>query len=197
MNQNIEAFLKVLDPSDSSTGGGTASAVAGAMAAGMVGMVARLSIGKKGMKEEAFYRRIASEAERLSRDLFAGGRMDSQAFEHVSAAYKLPKQTDEEKAERSARIQEAMIHAAKVPLGNAENCARVLALHDDLSDAFNANAASDLACARYLAAAGVAGCLQNVDINLPHIKDAQVVAGLRAGAGMLRARAPRISHETI
>lgn len=55
MDENIQAFLKVLDPADNSTGGGTASAIVGAMAAALAGMVARLSIGKDGMELDEFY----------------------------------------------------------------------------------------------------------------------------------------------
>jgi formiminotetrahydrofolate cyclodeaminase len=97
MNENIEAFLRVLDPVDNSTGGGTASALAGAMAAALVAMVARLSIGKEGLEAEAFYRELGAEAQVLSDELLDGGREDSQAFMDVRAAYKLPKQTDEQK----------------------------------------------------------------------------------------------------
>jgi formiminotetrahydrofolate cyclodeaminase len=186
MDENIAAFLKVLDPSDNSTGGGTASAVAGAMAAALVAMVARLSIGKEGMESEAFYTELGASAETLSTDLFNGGREDSQAFEAVRRAFRLPKTNDEEKSVRSKAIQAAWTHAARVPLSNAQRCRQVLELGAQLRNRSNPNAASDLACATYLARAGMFGCLENVEINLPAIKDLQVAAELTESVNVLR-----------
>jgi formiminotetrahydrofolate cyclodeaminase len=170
-DRNILAFLKILNPTDNVTGGGTASAVAGAMAAALVAMVARLSTGKKGTKEDSYYSEINTEAKALSMELFAGGYQDSQAFEAVQASYKLPRETNEQKALREKAIERAAIRAAQVPLSNAEACARVLDLCTRLSGHSNPNAASDLECARHLARAGLLGCLANVEVNLPSIKD--------------------------
>lgn len=174
MDQNINAFLRVLDANDNSTGGGTASSVAGAMAAGLAGMVARLSIGKKDLASQEHYEAIAAEAETLSEALFNGGHLDADAFDEVSAAYRLPKDTEEAKVSRSRTIQEAMVHAAEIPLANAERCNRVLELCRSLEKSYNTNAASDLECAGFLALAGLKGCAANVRINLPYIKDQDV-----------------------
>jgi formiminotetrahydrofolate cyclodeaminase len=178
MNENIQAFLKVLDPADNTTGGGTASAVAGAMAAALAAMVARLSIGKAGMEPEDFYLERGEALSSLSRELFAGGQRDSEAFGAVSQAFKLPKVTEEEKAARSQAIQAGWAHAAEVPLANAQLCTQVLALAKEIEGRSNENAASDLACAFYLARAGALGCLENVAINLPMIKDQAMAARL-------------------
>ncbi len=174
MSQNVDAFLRVLDATDNSTGGGTASSVAGAMAGGLAAMVARLSMGKKDLSPREHYEAIAADAENLSAALFDGGHEDAAAFDKVSAAYRLPKDTDEDKAARSRSIQEAMIHAAEVPLANAERCSRVLKICRSLEESYNTNAASDLECAGYLARAGLKGCVANVKINLPYIKDPEV-----------------------
>ena len=176
MENNIKAFLKVLDATDNSTGGGTASSVAGAMAAGLVGMVARLSMGKDDLLPTARYEQIAARAELLSAELFDGGRIDSEAFAVVSAAYKLPKETAEEKQARSRAIQKGMQHCAQVPLANAARCREVIELAKSLAEKFNTNATSDLQCGRYLATAGLKGCTANVRINIPYIKDKTVVA---------------------
>ena len=178
MDENISAFLKVLDPADNSTGGGTASAVAGAMAGALVAMVARLSLGKEGLEPEPFYEELSASAETLSTQLFNGGREDSQAFEAVRNAFRLPKGSDQEKSVRREATQAAWIHAARMPLANAERCRQVLELAMQLRGRSNPNAASDLACAIYLARAGMLGCLENVEINLPAIKDQQVAAEL-------------------
>ena len=177
MDENIAAFLRVLDPDDNATGGGTASAVVGAMAAGLVGMVARLSVGKKNMPEpNSFYQEIDEEAQELSTELFAGGHRDSKAFDKVMRAFRLSKFTDQEKVARSQAIQDSILNATRVPLANAENCALTLDLAATLEGRSNLNAASDLECAQYLAQAGLKGALSNVQINLTSIKD-EVVAG--------------------
>jgi len=187
MDHNIAAFLKILDPADNSTGGGTASAVAGAMAGALVAMVARLSVGKDGMQEpDLFYEELGASAETLSAELFDGGRDDSQAFEAVRNAFRLPKGSDQEKTARREAIQAAWIHAARVPLDNAERCKQVLDLGAQLRGRSNPNAASDLACGLYLARAGMLGCLENVEINLPAIRDSRVVAELEERVSALR-----------
>jgi len=186
VDENITAFLKVLDPADNSTGGGTASAVAGAMAGALVAMVARLSIGKEGMEPELFYKELGASAEALSRELFSGGREDSQAFEAVRNAFRLPKQSDEEKTVRREAIQAAWVQAARVPLANAERCRQVLELATQLRGRSNPNAASDLECAMYLARAGMLGCVENVEINLPAIKDQKVTAELAERVSAIR-----------
>lgn len=174
MNQNVKAFMRVLDANDNSTGGGTASCVAGAMAAGLAAMVARLSMGKKDLAPPEHYEAIAEEAEKLSQALFNGGYEDAAAFDAVSSAYRLPKDTEDAKAARSRAIQAAMVHAAEVPLANAKRCKRVLMLCRTLESSYNQNTASDLECAGYLALAGLKGSAANVRINLPYIKDPEI-----------------------
>lgn len=187
MNKRLAALLKVLDPTDNATGGGTASAVAGAMAAALVGMVARLSLGKKGMQPDGFYSKIDSEAQKLTEQLLNGSNSDSIAFEQVQTAFKLPKETDEQKAKRKSAIAEAMLQATRVPLENAKACRLVLDLRQELEKCFNANAASDLDCAAHLAKAGLLGCLANVAINLVSIKDEKMVQNLKNETAWLRA----------
>jgi formiminotetrahydrofolate cyclodeaminase len=171
MQENINAFLRILDAGDNSTGGGTASSVAGAMAAGLAAMVARLSMDKKDLAPTQTYQTIAAEAERLSTELFNGGQEDAAAFDKVTRAYKMPKDSTAAKDARTLAIQEAMQLAAEIPLSNAVRCRRVLELCRHLEESFNTNAASDLECAVYLATAGLRGCASNVRINLPYIKD--------------------------
>jgi formiminotetrahydrofolate cyclodeaminase len=156
------------------------------MAAALVAMVARLSLGKPGMENETFYREIGLEAERLSRLLYLGGAADSQAFEAIRAAYRLPKTAPAEKEKRLNAIQEAVGEAARIPLRNAEACREVLALAARLRQRFNETAASDLECAGYLARAGLSGCLANVEINLRSLKDPVLIAQLSARVASLK-----------
>lgn len=191
MDEHLNTFLRVLDPQDNQTGGGAASAIAGAMAAALVGMVARLSIGKQGLEAEAYYRPIDQQAQALAEALLSGANADSQAFDAVMDAYRAPKDTPAQKARRSQAIQQALIAATHVPLNNAENCARIMSLCSRLEGRSNPNAASDLDCARYLARAGLRGCLSNVRANLTAIKDPQTIRQMTAQLERLQAEAVR------
>lgn len=182
----LKAFLDVIDPEDNATGGGTASALAGAMAAGLAGMVARVSLGKEGLRSDHFYEEIDARARVLTGQLLGGAEEDSQAFGHVMRAYRMPKATDEEKKERSAAIQTGLAGATAVPLRNGERCAEVGELLDRLAPSHNTNATSDLEVGRRLAAAGLAGCIDNVEINLGSIKDDKVRGGFERRLEALR-----------
>ena len=184
-DDDVAAFLKVIDSEDDQTGGGTASAISGAMAAGLAGMVARLSVGREGMEPEEYYREIDAEAQVLTPSLMRGGRDDAEAFGAVMRAFTLPKGTDDEKAARSGAIQGGMVGAAMVPLENAEHCSRVLDLVDRLEGRSNPNAASDLAVARGLARTALEGCLANVAVNVESIKDEETATALAARADEL------------
>ena len=186
MNENLMAFLRILDPEDNQTGGGAASAVGSAMAAALVGMVARLSIGREGLEPDAFYHEIDTEAQELAGALFLGAGADSKAFDAVMTAYRMPKDTPEAKTKRSAAIQEAMTQATRVPLNNAARSARTLELCAMLHERSNPNAASDLDCARFLAEAGLKGSLSNVEINLASLKDPDTVARFTQRSEALR-----------
>lgn len=182
-------FLRVLDPADASTGGGSASALAGGMAASLAAMVARLSGRAAGGEPDAVYAAIAAEGAALSQALIAGADEDTVSFAAVMAAYRLPKATEAERAKRSAAIRAAMTHATRVPLRNAVLCAEVLALVARLEGRSNLRALSDLQAAGHLARAGLLGCLANVEINLPGVKDEAAAAEIREAARQLEVAA--------
>ena len=191
MDADLHAFLRVLDPADNTVGGGAASAVAGAMAAALVGMVARLSPGKAAVQEDAaFYRELAGEAEALAAELMRGGSEDALGFDAVQAAYRLPRQDEAQKAARQQAIRRAWLEATQVPMANAGRCAQVLELCARSQGRANPKAASDLKCAGHLARAGLLGCAATAEINLPHIHDEAEVAQLRARLCALRGDAP-------
>lgn len=182
-------FLRVIDPADNSTGGGSASAISGGMAAALAAMVARLSVNGAGSEPDDYYLPIAQAGAELAQALMAGASEDAHSFDAVMAAYRLSKATDAEKAARSTAIRAAMAHATRVPLRNAELCAEALALVGRLEGRSNPRALSDLQSAGYLARAGLLGCLANVDINLPGVKDEAAMAEIRLRADALRLQA--------
>ena len=161
---------KILDSRNTTVGGGAASAVAGAMAAGLVGMVARLSLGKDyGLPDER-YLTLAEELDGLVRELTQGAQDDERAFLGIKDAFALPKGTEEEKAQRRAAVEAAAVGAATVPLQNGHRAARVLEICAELDGRSNPAAASDIAAGVMLARMAVTDCALNVDANLPLIK---------------------------
>ncbi len=178
-SENLETVLRVMAPEDNQTGGGAASAIAGALAAGLIGMVARLSTGNRGTEPDEFYEAIDGKAQKLSHSLFEGATRDAQAFARVMTAFKLPQSTDLEKAQRSRTIQEAYIGATNVPVENAQACKEALQLYIALVHHCNPNAKSDLENARFLAQACLAGCIENIGSNLKSIKDVESVSEIR------------------
>ena len=104
-----EVVEKIMDSRDVTVGGGSASAVAGAMAAGLVGMVSRLSVGKEyGLPDER-YLEIAEELDELAVQLKEGAVEDTRSYLGIKAAFALPKATDEQKSARRAAIESAAI----------------------------------------------------------------------------------------
>jgi formiminotetrahydrofolate cyclodeaminase len=154
--------------------------LAGAMGAALVSMVCRLTIGKRRFAEhEAELRGVLDQAEGLRRRLAGLADADSQAFEGVMAAYRMPKETQPEQASRRAFIQEALQHAAEVPLETAGACAQVVKLAHQVVAKISPSAVSDAGAAVLLAEAGLQGAQLNVAINLSSIEDAGFVEETR------------------
>ncbi len=180
MDQKVsEIVRKIIDSDDTTAGGGSASALSGAMAAGMVSMVAKLSKKKPVNLTVEQYDEIADECDQLAEKLKEGCVLDSEAYSMIVDAFKLPKKTEEEKTARSAAIQAAAIRAAEVPRDNARMNARVHDLGVLLKGKSNPACASDLASALYLSEGGVKDCILNVQANLGLIKDETVKTELK------------------
>ena len=116
---------------------------------------------------------------------------DTVAYEAVVAAFKLPKNTDEEKSARSVRIQEALRGATEVPLQVIRTCGEALQQGNVVAEFGNRNARSDVRVGLELLGAAVTGARLNVDINLENLKDAAYVAAVRDEAEKLVAAAAR------
>jgi len=167
-----ELNLDQLASGDPTPGGGSAAAYAGAMGAALVGMVARLSIGKKRYAEvEADMQAILQESEALRSNLSAAVAEDAAAFDAILAAFKLPKASSDEKRARSECIQAATLHAAEVPLDVARKAVRIFELALQVASSGNINAISDGASGAALAQAALTGAGYNVRINILGLKD--------------------------
>lgn len=169
----LEQFLDRLASADPTPGGGSAAALAGATAAALVTMVARISQGRSPVTALAA---MVERGEASRQALTALVADDAQAFEGVMEARRLPRDTDEAKAARRAAVQEALRRATEVPLRVAREALAVLEMTAELARTGNANALSDVAAAALLGYAAVNGALYNVRINLTGITDAPYVA---------------------
>jgi glutamate formiminotransferase/formiminotetrahydrofolate cyclodeaminase len=172
---NVErsTFLDDLAAATPAPGGGSAAAYAGAMGAALVAMVARLTIGKKSyLPVQAQMNEILKQAERLRAELTEAVQADSAAFEAVMAAFKLPKDTPDDMATRSAAIEKATIEAAQVPLKTAQNAVSVMALAERGAALGNLNAITDAASAAALGRAALNAAGYNVRVNVANLNEA-------------------------
>ena len=171
-NQPIQAFLDQLASSAATPGGGSAAAIMGAMGAALVSMVCNLTIGKKNYAEvEGEMKDVLREAESLRVALTDAIAEDIAAFDTLMAAYGMPKETDEQKAARSAAIQAGLKQATEAPLACARLCADVIALSHRAAEKGNLNVISDAGVAALAAQAALRSAALNVYINVPGIKD--------------------------
>lgn len=169
---SVETFLERLASSAPTPGGGSAAAVMGAMGAALVSMVCNVSTGKKGLEgAEAELLAVRAESERLRGHLTALIAADVAVFDDLMAAYRLPKAADDEKARRSAKIQESLQRATSVPLDCARSCAAVIALAQRSADAGFRGVVSDAGVGALAALSALRSAALNVHINTPSITD--------------------------
>ena len=182
----VKGFLDTTAGKDPVPGGGSISALTGSIAAALTEMVAGLTIGKKKYAEvEEQMKQLAERVQQIRQQLILDVDRDSEAYNVVFAAFQMPKETDEEKAARSAQIQEATKIAANVPM---EVARRVYSLLSDIEEVVsngNQNAVTDGCVAMMSARNAIIGALFNVRINLTSIKDEQFVADMTAEADRL------------
>ena len=179
-SQTVSEFLVALTSDAPTPGGGSGAAVTGALGASLVGMLAGLTVGRKKYAEhEALMQAIVEEAVERRDALLALAHADAKAYNAVSAAFKHPKTTDEEKAARRTAIQDALKGACETPLRIMEECLAVIGLAKNAVQRGNANAASDGAAGAELARAALKVASYNVKINLGSIKDEQFVKDAR------------------
>ncbi len=166
------SFLDALASAAPTPGGGSAAAWTAAEAAALVAMVARLTVGKSKYKDvEPLMYSLIEQAEELRARLQHAVNEDAAAFEKVMAAFKLPKETEEQIKVRKDTIQFATLEAARVPLETANMALTVMKLAETACKSGNLNAITDAATAAQLAAASLTGAAANISINLNGLDD--------------------------
>jgi formiminotetrahydrofolate cyclodeaminase len=176
IRRSLEEFGKILGSKSPTPGGGSVSALAGALGADLVSMVCRLSIGNDKYKSsEKVLKESLEKVQSLSESLLKRVDLDSEAFNGVMAAFRMPRESEQEKRVRSDAIQAGYKEAVQSPLAIASECLEVLKLAENLIGTFNTNAMSDFGVGALQAYSGLEGAVMNVRINLPSVKDERFV----------------------
>src|SRR5574344_758142 len=186
----VKSFLDKVAGKDPVPGGGSIAALNGAIASSLAAMVAGLTIGKKGYEDQLEAMNQISDFMLKHQSVFIEDvDRDSEAYDKVFGCFKMPKDTPEQKAARSAAIQEATKFAAMVPMQVARNA---YALMDNIAEVArkgNNNAVTDACVAMMSARSAVLGALMNVRINLGCLKDRDFVDMLQNEADDLEQNA--------
>lgn len=176
----LEEFNQILGSNSPAPGGGSVSALAGALGAELLSMVCRLSIGRDEFEAyQGLLQETLEKAQVLAGSLTKRIDLDTEAFNDVMKAFKMPKGTEEEKQARKDAIQAGYKEAVQSPMEIATECLNVLRLAEQILGKSNTGALSDLGVAGQMALAGLEGSVMNVRINLPSIKDMEFVGEKR------------------
>lgn len=194
VERTVQDLLAAFRSPDPTPGGGSASALAGAIGASLLAMIAGLPKSRAAAEEDAARLRAAgARCAELADRLAALVDRDSEAYALVVSAYRRPKSTDEDKAARSAAIQDAMRTAIDAPLEVMRTCAAAVEQGVVIARFGNPSASSDVQVGLELLGAGLRGAKLNVEINLGSVKDADYVSRTRREVGEFERAA---AHET-
>ncbi|GAB4156045.1 MAG: cyclodeaminase/cyclohydrolase family protein [Planctomycetota bacterium] len=168
----VKSLLEKFSDSNPTPGGGSAAALSGALAASLVAMVARITFSNKKYEDRAEeMRNIAAKADELRVRLLELVQEDAKSYDAVSSAFKLPKDTDEEKAARRQAIQDALKMAAFAPTMTLDSLKTLLPLALDVVEKGNPNCITDAVASTRLIEAAMETAIMNIHINLDSIKD--------------------------
>ena len=182
-SKTVTEFLDELASNSAAPGGGSISALAGALSAGLTSMVCRLTIGKKKYADvQDEMEKILRESEELRRRLTLLIDEDTAAFNEVMAAFALPKETPEQQQLRSDAIQTATKKASLIPLEVMRHAATAASIAKSAAEKGNSNSITDAGVAALSARTACSGAMMNVLINLGLLKDQEFVTTTRKEA---------------
>jgi methenyltetrahydrofolate cyclohydrolase len=192
-DETISDFLEQLAARVPAPGGGATAALHAAQSAALLAMVARYSDGAK--YDAALMDHIIAEADGLRNDAVTLAESDEEAFAAVAEAYRLPKETAEQKQARSAAVAEALAGAARPQADVIRLALLVVSFAEELLRAGNRNMITDVAAAAEAARAGAVTAQLFIEVNLRGMKDPAVraeIAAMASVADEVTARADRI-----
>ena len=172
IDQSLRAFTEVLASKAPVPGGGGASALVGALGTALGSMVGSLTVGKKKYAAvEEDIKGMMKQAEVLQAELLALVEKDAEVFAPLAAAYGMPKETKEEKAEKARVMELVLKDACSVPLEIMEKCCKVIDLHREFAEKGSVLAVSDAGVGVIFAKAALQGASLNVFINTGSMQD--------------------------
>lgn len=198
----VNEFISELASNSPAPGGGSVAALCGSLGAALTSMVFNLTVGKKaylalGEAERASVDEGLAKANELKDEFLRLMNEDTEVFNKLMAAFKMPKETEEEKALRNEVIQEAYKAATNVPLEVARKAYDIYEIIEIAVDHGNKNAISDAGVAALLAQATIEGAIMNVKINLSSIKDEEFTSALREEIKVISEDGMRLQKEIL
>ncbi len=194
----VEKYLADAAAKLPAPGGGSVSALAGALGASMAAMAANFTVGKKKFRDvEPQVRALLDEFQDGLQKLLELMDRDVEAYSTVDAAYAMPKETDEQKKARTAAIQNALKVALDTPLRTLRLCGDLVARLDDLVELANPNLISDVGVAAILLEAALRGAKINVEVNLAYLKDQDFVRRTAAEIDQTAAQATKTAASVL
>jgi glutamate formiminotransferase/formiminotetrahydrofolate cyclodeaminase len=198
IKMDLRDFANELSIDSPAPGGGSVAALAGALGSALTSMVANLTFGKKEYQDNwEEMKEVAVKAQRLKDELLRLIDRDSDAFNKLMDAFRLPKKTDEQIAEKNKVVEEATKEACLVPLDVMKNSLDVLKLARIVAERGNENAASDAGVASLMAKSAVEAAGLNVKINLPGIKDTEFITRMKTEVINLTTEANNLQNKII
>ena len=202
IEKKLKDYIHEVQSEAPTPGGGSVAASVGALGGALTNMVGNLTIDKK------VYENIPEDKKKVMENNFKKIQdlveeliviidEDARAFDGVMNAFKLAKDTEEDKKKRSAAIQEGYKEALETPLKCGEKCLEILELQDVFANYGNINAITDVGVGTLLAYSGLEGALFNVTINLKSIKDEEYKKEIESKVNAIIARGKELKEELL
>jgi glutamate formiminotransferase/formiminotetrahydrofolate cyclodeaminase len=198
VSMKVNSFLSELASNSPAPGGGSVAALAGSLGSALSSMVCNLTIGKeKYVDIQSVIKDTLKKSEQLRKELTKLIDDDTEAFNDVMKAFKMPKETEEQKNKRSKAIQEGYKTAAKIPLKTAMTCEKILDVALIVAQKGNQNSITDSAVSALMANAGVQSAILNVEINLGSIKDEDFVNNISKELEAIKVNSNKKAKEIV